>query len=269
MIAPAALLWLVAVAADGGSASMEPERAPEPGAPSVDECKLAILRPTLLNMRPTDAYLADLVADVLAVEVGRASTCEIVTEADIESMLAFEGQKQSLGCDADAPSCLSEIGDALGVDEVVTGSITRAGARYALSLRRVDVANARVTSRAQRFSAPTPEALSQAAREGVVELVGADSVTASAPIVEEAEEPSVFGPVLLWGGVAGLAVGAVIALGFGGTGGIAWLVKENPSGDGNVRYAASVAWIPLVVVGGLGLLVVGAGGAALGASFAL
>jgi len=262
-------MWLAIAAADGASSTTDAPVAPESEAPVAEQCKLAILRPTLLNMRPTDAYLADLVADVLAVEVGRASTCEIVTEADIESMLAFEGQKQSLGCDADAPSCLSEIGDALGVDEVVTGSITRAGARYALSLRRVDVANARVTSRAQRFSAPTPEALSQAAREGVSELVGVASPGPVAPIVDEAEAPSALAPVLLWGGVAGLAVGAVVAVVFGGAGGAAFLVKEDPSGDGNVRYAASVAWIPLVVVGALGVVVVGAGGAALGTSFAL
>jgi TolB-like protein len=233
-------------------------------AQAAESCKLAILRPTLLNVGERDAYLADLVAEVLAVEIAQASPCEIVTEADIESMLAFEGQKQSLGCDADAPSCLSEIGDALGVESVVTGSVTRAGDRYALSLRQVDVANARVMARAQVFSAQTPEALTAASREGVSALMQRD-----AAVDDGADDESALAPVLLWGGATVAVLGALVALLGAGSGGGAYVVKEDPNGDGTVRGVASAVWIPLLVVGAVGVVVGVAGATALTGSFAL
>jgi TolB-like protein len=260
----AALVVTTLLALDGG-----PEKATTSSVTTspAAACKLAILRPTLLNFTAEDAYLADLVAEVLAVEIARTSSCEIVTEADIESMLAFEGQKQSLGCDADAPSCLSEIGDALGVDQVVTGSVTRAGDRFALSLRKVDVARARVEARAQVFSKPTPEALAVASREGVVSLVG-DVAKSDVVLVDEASDPSALGPVLLFGGTGAAVLGGVLAVvGFGG-GGVSYLLIQDQNGDGQIRYAATLAMVPLLVVGAVGVTLGIAGAAAIGGSFA-
>jgi TolB-like protein len=233
---------------------------------SVKVCKLAILRPTLLNVGDEDAYLASLVADILAVELGRGTPCEIVTEADIESMIAFEGQKQSLGCDADAPSCLSEIGDALGVDQVVTGSVTRAGDKYALSLRKVDVANARVEARVQVFSRATPEALAVASRDGVAALL-AGQVVGDTVALEDDE--SDLAPFFLWGGVGTAAFGALVAsIGLGGAG-VSLLLIADENGDGNLRGVAFTAWLPLLIAGVIGVVIGLGGTAAAAGSFAL
>jgi hypothetical protein len=70
--------------------------------------------------------LASAAGGVVANELDRMGTFQIVTADAIRSMLAFEKQRQMLGC-ADA-GCMAEIGGALGVDWLVSGKVTRLGA---------------------------------------------------------------------------------------------------------------------------------------------
>jgi hypothetical protein len=74
------------------------------------------------------------------------ATFQIVTSDAIRNMLAFEKQRQMLGC-ADS-GCMAEIGGALGVDWLVSGSITRLAAAggvpetYSLELTLTNVRKA-------------------------------------------------------------------------------------------------------------------------------
>ncbi|HEY6099741.1 MAG TPA: PEGA domain-containing protein, partial [Anaeromyxobacter sp.] len=71
--------------------------------------------------------LASAAGGVAANELDRLGAFHVVTSEAIRSMLAFEKQRQMLGC-ADA-SCMAELGGALGVDWLVSGKVTRLAAQ--------------------------------------------------------------------------------------------------------------------------------------------
>jgi hypothetical protein len=67
--------------------------------------------------------VASAAAGVTANELDRLGAFHVVTSEAIRSMLAFEKQRQMLGC-ADA-GCFADIGGALGVEWLVSGKVTR------------------------------------------------------------------------------------------------------------------------------------------------
>lgn len=71
--------------------------------------------------------LASAAGGVAANELDRLGAFHVVTSDAIRSMLAFEKQRQMLGC-TDA-GCVAEIGGALGVDWLVSGRVTRLAAQ--------------------------------------------------------------------------------------------------------------------------------------------
>lgn len=70
--------------------------------------------------------LAGAAGSVAANELDRMGAFQVVTSEAIRSMLAFEKQRQMLGC-ADA-GCIAEIGGALGVDYLISGKVTKLAA---------------------------------------------------------------------------------------------------------------------------------------------
>lgn len=67
--------------------------------------------------------LAAAAGGVAANELDRLGAFQVVTSEAIRSMLAFEKQRQMLGC-TDA-GCMAELGGALGVDWLVSGRVTK------------------------------------------------------------------------------------------------------------------------------------------------
>ena len=94
---------------------------------------------------------------------------DVVSQADIEAMLADAKQLSLEGCDDTA--CLAEIGGALGVDRMITGNISLLGKTYQLSLTLVDVGRSLVE---RRFggNAGAVAALIETAGRGVQRLFG-------------------------------------------------------------------------------------------------
>jgi hypothetical protein len=97
---------------------------------------LALLLPALAAAQPkprialldftangASKELASAAGGVAANELDRLGAFHVVTSEAIRSMLAFEKQRQMLGC-TDA-GCMAELGGALGVDWLVTGKVTR------------------------------------------------------------------------------------------------------------------------------------------------
>ena len=70
--------------------------------------------------------LASAAGGIAANELDRMQTFQIVTADAIRNMLAFEKQRQMLGC-TDA-GCMAEIGGSLGVDWLVSGKVTKLAA---------------------------------------------------------------------------------------------------------------------------------------------
>ncbi len=85
--------------------------------------KLALLD---LTANGASRELASAAGGVAASELDRLGVFKIVTSEAIRDMLAFEKQRQMLGC-ADS-GCFAEIGGALGVDYLVAGKVSRLAA---------------------------------------------------------------------------------------------------------------------------------------------
>jgi TolB-like protein len=105
--------------------------------------KLAVLD---FAARNATKELAGAAAGIAANELDRMATFQIITSDAIRNMLAFEKQRQMLGCTDSG--CMAEIGGALGVDWLVSGSVTRLAAAagipetYSLELTLTNVRKA-------------------------------------------------------------------------------------------------------------------------------
>jgi hypothetical protein len=74
--------------------------------------------------------LTSAASSAAANEIDRLGVFRIITADAIRDMLAFEKQRQMMGC-ADS-GCIAEIGGALGVDYIISGKVTRIAAAAGL-----------------------------------------------------------------------------------------------------------------------------------------
>lgn len=81
------------------------------------------------------------VSQALVQELRKLEHLQVSSAADIDEMLSFEEQKRLVGCTDEV--CLSEIVSAMGVDQLVTGSLSSTANSHILTLNRLDVAGAK------------------------------------------------------------------------------------------------------------------------------
>jgi len=89
-----------------------------------------------LSVDDVEPLVGRVVTDALVAELRKLDGVTVVSMDEVRAMLDLESQKQLLGCADD--SCLAEIASALGVDELVIGSIARVGDGTVFSLKRID-----------------------------------------------------------------------------------------------------------------------------------
>src|SRR5688572_20043634 len=90
-----------------------------------------------LVAKGVETDLAANLTDVVTVSLSKLGVFTVLSRADIQRMLEFEQNRQAVGCDSDT-SCLAEIGGALGVALLVTGSLGKVGASHLINLTLVD-----------------------------------------------------------------------------------------------------------------------------------
>lgn len=89
---------------------------------------------------------AATLTDVVTGEVAEGMTgCSVLARSELRALLNFETERQLAGCTDE--SCLAELGDALGVDRLVMGSLSKLEGHTVLALRLVDLKRARVERR--------------------------------------------------------------------------------------------------------------------------
>ena len=165
-----------------------------------------------------DPKLAHTLSSLLTSELRQRPALAITSQDDIRSLLGFHKEKQLLGCAE--TSCLSEIGGALGVDQMVTGSLGHVGESYLLDLRSIDVKKAVVLRDASRRLRTTdPEELLDAITELAAELYPGPIVRQPVPDAALSESPEVHKRRNLVGPIIVGATGAAAAL----VGGLVWL----------------------------------------------
>lgn len=90
-----------------------------------------------------DQKLAAFYADHLAQQLA-LSGFPVVSESEIAALVGFERQKELLGCGDTSTSCLAELGNALGVDGLLMGSIAKLENLYQLNVKVVSTGDAKV-----------------------------------------------------------------------------------------------------------------------------
>jgi TolB-like protein len=190
-----------------------------------------------------DPKLAHFVTTLVTSELRRRPNLAVTSQEDVKNLLGFDRQKALLGCVE--TSCLAEIGGALGVEQIVTGSMAKIGDSIVLVLRAVDVRHGAVLRDvSRRLRRASQDALLDALPAAVAQLypLGAQGASQGGPqapgiAVETAAAPAAHRSTAPWW-LAG--AGGVVAL----TGGALWLGAAH-AGQSNTSAAGttySISW---------------------------
>ena len=129
----------------------------------------------------------------------------VIGSSDVAAMISAEQQKQALGCDED--SCLAELGGALGVPYLLTGSLGRVGSRYMLNIKLLAVEEAKVAGRiTQMFT--SEDALADGLGGSLQALLD-DAFGAAHAAPSASAAPAAAGKARPWSQWAGVGLGAV------------------------------------------------------------
>ncbi len=108
---------------------------------------------------------------LLSLELKKFEGLGVISRDEIRTLLRFESEKQILQCTNDT-SCLLEIGGALGVDYLVSGSVGRLGDAFVIALKLMDIGKAAVVSRVSESFQGAESHLPQALRFATWSLLG-------------------------------------------------------------------------------------------------
>ena len=136
---------------------------------------LAATRVAVMDLRARSASpaIAQVLGDLVAFELEESGRYQVLSAEDLTKAVELKGLQQTLGCDS--ASCQAELGQAVDVEQFVSGSVDRIGSRYLVLLRLVDVKSVSVVKQVRR-SVPGEE-------DALIELV-----TASTRALLEKEE---------------------------------------------------------------------------------
>lgn len=144
-----------------------------------------------------------LLSEVALTAAGASKRIETIGRSDIAAMLGFEKQKQMMGCGDDF-SCIAEVGGALGVEYMITGSVGAIGELHRVDVKLVEVRKARVAARAGETVSGGVEDLVAAVQRSVRQvLLSLDPDLA--PLEAEPRRMTARKRKALWVGGAGLA----------------------------------------------------------------
>ncbi len=162
---------------------------------------LLLLMPFLLAAAESDAIVvwrlepktgvsekdADAVSAMVTTAVGRVSGRQTIGETDMKALMV--GEEKKLSCGAEDTACVAEIGAALGAPESVTGTLSKLGDYWILSLQRLNVRSVSILGRSERKVKGSLNLLVESITPAVAELFGRP--VAAAP---SQNEPAYEGP---------------------------------------------------------------------------
>ncbi|MBD3240260.1 MAG: hypothetical protein GF331_06710 [Chitinivibrionales bacterium] len=106
-----------------------------------EKMSLAIM--TLKNASGITDGEASLITDRLGVELFNTGRVNVMERNQMQEILKEQGFQQSGACTDE--ECLVEVGQMLGVEGLVSGSIGKLGSMYLINLRVINVSTARIT----------------------------------------------------------------------------------------------------------------------------
>ncbi len=102
-----------------------------------------------LELQNVPAGIGQVVTDALLSEIRKLEGISAIGMEEITQMISLEAQKQMLGCES-SESCLANIAGALGVDELITGTLTELADGRVILIRRIDQRQAKVIHDVQK-----------------------------------------------------------------------------------------------------------------------
>ena len=154
---------------------------------------------------------ARLLTSFVAAEAQNNGT-RVRSKASVDKALKLEEQRQQ--CGADDVGCLAEVGNALGLDVALSGSIGKLGGTWIFSLQLMDVRRVTVIKSITRRAKGNIDAIVDQVPGMVREVLGKSDIAS----LEEPGKPmstyTLWGHVTFWSGLASIGVaGAMTALG--------------------------------------------------------
>jgi hypothetical protein len=126
---------------------------------------------------------ANLLAEIISTDVTHTGQYEVLTQADVATMIGVERQRQLLGCNQN-DNCFAEIGAALGTDLILDASVGTVGTLRVLAMRLYDAKKSRAVAR-ESITVNDESALIDAAHLAVSRVLGthvpANTTTTAAP----------------------------------------------------------------------------------------
>lgn len=116
---------------------------------------------------------ADTISGMVTAEVGRASGRKTVGENEMKALIV--GEEMKMSCGAEDTACVAEIGAALGAPESITGTISKMGDYWILTLQRLNVRKVEVISRYENRIKGDVNLLIETIPSAVKELFGIKS----------------------------------------------------------------------------------------------
>ncbi len=159
-----------------------------------------------------DPTIAEAIENVVLQSAHDVSTQKILGAADIRAMLDVKILQQAAGCEGDEVSCLTEIGNALGVSHVLKIGLTTLSGQLILSLTLIDQHKSSVLSREQ-VVVPRDESLYAEAVTKAVVGVFREAGLARPPSRRLEKKRSTLGTTgwsLVGGAIAMVAAGSVV-----------------------------------------------------------
>lgn len=162
------LLALLPAAVDEllGRANTTPEFRLQPG----QQLKLAV---TPLSARGVAASTADAMTQILASELNQIEGISVLSRDDIRAMLDKVATEGELGCTENL-DCIIEIGAALGLAKLVTGTVGKLQDTYVIAMQLIDTRKAAIENRVLETFEGDADELRHAVKLAACQLVGVD-----------------------------------------------------------------------------------------------
>ena len=90
-----------------------------------------------LKLENVPTVFGNIVTDSLLTEIRKLQSVNAIGLQEIQEMISLEATKQMSGCD-ESESCLAEISGALGVDELITGTLSETPSGRVIIIRRIN-----------------------------------------------------------------------------------------------------------------------------------
>jgi TolB-like protein len=179
------------------------------------------------------------IASLIASRMAESPKLKVLTQADVQTMLSTERQRQLLGsssCSTQGP-CLEELSNAIGARYVVTGRLDRFGDKYLLTVSLLDTFTGRSLARPRAEASSSEDLLLVADAVGdqlLAELAPEGKTQKAQPLLGSAKETPGGGMVL------GLRINNTF---------ISNIQALNPGGDVELGYAFHPEWVGFLQVG--------------------